>query len=51
MNIFKNTPNLNNIVQSAATDVNIETKVTPIWEKKYFQIIKSINVFKEWSIT
>lgn len=32
-NNFWNTPNLNNIVSAAATDVNIETKVTPIWEQ------------------
>lgn len=53
--IFRNTPNLQNIIRAAATDVNIETKVTPIWEqirqkKDFFDNDKqsSLNIFDEW---
>lgn len=49
-NIFRNTPNLNNIVSAAATDVNIETKVTPIWEQIRQKKKKSILRWKETDI-
>lgn len=56
--IFRNTPQLNNIIQAAATDMNV---VTPVWEqikqkKDYFEIERnrywdvqtSINIYEEW---
>lgn len=59
--IFKNTPNINTIVAAAATDVNIEAKVTPIWEQlhekrelfnndknRYWSIVQSLNILEEW---
>lgn len=51
------------IVQASATDVNIEAKVMPIYEQiqeekkkkklkrtetKFWSIIKSLDIFKEW---
>lgn len=32
-NIHKNTPNLQNIIQAAASDIQIHTRITPIWEQ------------------
>lgn len=46
--IFRNTNQLNNIIQAAATDINVETKVQPIWEqirqkKDYFATKKKTD--------
>lgn len=59
--IFRNTPNLNNIVSAAASNTNIETKVTPIWEQirqksehfiiernQYWDVQTSLNIYEEW---
>lgn len=58
-NIFRNTPNLQNIT-AAARGVNVETKVTLIWEQicqkkeffnldknRYWSVQKSLNIFEE----
>lgn len=59
--IFRNTTQLNNIVQAATTDINIETKVQPVWEQirqkhEYFELNRyrcwdvqtSLNIYEKW---
>lgn len=60
--IFRNTNQLNNIIQAAATDINVETKVQPIWEQirqkkdyfatkkknRYWDVQTSLNIYDEW---
>lgn len=58
--IFRNTPILTNIVSAAASDVNIETKVTPVGEQirqkteyfamdrnRYWDVQTSLNIYEE----
>lgn len=59
---YRNTANVNTIIAAAAaTDVNIECKVTPIWEQiaekrefftrnknRYWSIVQSLNILEEW---
>lgn len=42
-NIHKNTPNLQNIINAAASDVQMHTRITPIWE----QIRQKKDLFNE----
>lgn len=59
--LFRNTPQLNNIIQAAATDMNVVTKVMPVWEqirqkKDYFEMKRncywdvqtSLNIYESW---
>lgn len=59
--IFRNTPNLTNIITATASDVNMETKVTPVWEQirqkteyfemdrnRYWDVQTSLNIYEEW---
>lgn len=59
--IYKNTANVTTIIAAAAFDVNIECKVTPIWEQiadkkdffsrdknRYWSVVQSLNILEEW---
>lgn len=59
--IFRNTSQLNNIIQAVATDINVETKVQPVWEQmrqkheyfelnrnRYWDVQTSLNIYKKW---
>lgn len=59
--IFRNTTQLNNIVQAAGTDIHVETKVQPVWEQiqqkneyfelnrnRYWDVQTSLNIYKKW---
>lgn len=60
-NIFRNTSNLQNIIQAAASDLNIQTKATPIYEQirqkseyfnmesnRFWDIQKSLDIYEQW---
>lgn len=59
--IFRNTPQLNNIIQVAATNMNVVTKVTLVWEQirqkkdyfdiernRYWDVQTSLNIYEDW---
>lgn len=59
--IHRNTSNLQSIIQAAASDLNVQTKVTPIWEQirekkdyfkmdtnRYWSVQKSIDIYECW---
>lgn len=60
-NIHKNTPNLQNIITAAASDIQIHTRITPIWEQirqkkdlfnnssnHYWTVQKSLDIYDAW---
>lgn len=62
-NIFRNTANLQNIIQAAASDLNIQTKVTPIYEQirqksdfftsesnRYWDVQKSLDIYTKHGV-
>lgn len=59
--IFRNTPNLTNIITAAASDVSVETNVTPVREQirqkteyfsmdrnRYWDVQTSLKIYEEW---
>lgn len=47
---FRNTTQPNNIIQAAATDINVETKVQPIWQIRQKKDYFSMNKNRYWDV-